>query len=216
MSFERSWISVFWQKLSKTFAQIFRWTRRPSQSLPKEFHMTIDPEKYQTTSFRPFILEAIYKWHLSNELDPLHLLIDCSEPAPGLQIPPEAMESMSPEKELLLDITPDAVDDLQFGSFIKFTCYFADGPVVIQIPVSCILALFCPLLPACGLFFSETLQLEEENQMEIQILRKEELKYLQIESASQLKERTPKDNLLSRSKLKIVRQSQKETEISKN
>ncbi len=175
--------------------------------------MTTDQDTRETSSFRPFLLEAIYKWHVANEIEPIHLLVDCSELRPGLLIPADATHHISHEKELLLDITPDAVDHLQFGSFIRLTCYFDAGPQVLQIPVSCVLALFCPLLPGCGLFFIEVD--EEENQAEIKILREEERKSLQTESSDEQGKLTIKDNALSRSKLKIVRPSPQDSETSK-
>ncbi len=163
-------------------------------------HQTFAPE-FIPTPFRPFLLEAFYKWFIENSLPPL-LLVDCSQSVPGLKIPACALDKSDRLAKVVFDIAPDAVDDLTFGTFITMVGYFDDGTHEIQIPTSCVLALFNETYPEAGLFFNEHND-PEGAAAEIEELRKVELTTIQAQSAQQ-KGSPSKDNHLSRSKLKIV------------
>ena len=100
---------------------------------------------------------------------------------------------------LLLDLAPDATDDLVFGSVIRAQCYFEDGPTEVFVPVSAILAIYSQETQQ-GLFF------EFEMDDELELLLEEERKFFE-DIAAKKKSTRGTGSAHSRSHLQLVKPS---------
>jgi len=105
---------------------------------------------------RPYMIEAFYKWICGNHMTPL-IAIDTNTPETRNIAPDKA----SQDHVLVLDLAPDAVDDLVFGPVISVCCHFDRGPKDILIPVSTILAIYSQENQE-GLFFKSNEIANEE------------------------------------------------------
>ncbi len=213
-----AWIFSLGRQLIQYGAAIsLRLSRKHPKKFP-QFSYIKEPSVHDhnvfatTTSLRPYMIEALYKWHVANDFEPV-MRINCSHNSPGMRVPPEYLSI----PDLVLDAAPDAVDNIQFGPFITMTAYFEDGAFDLRIPCSAVIAIHSahPQFIELG-FFAETGFSPEDFALEQEILRKEEMDYLRKISDHEATTQNAKDNALSRSKLKIVSSKAKQTDASKS
>jgi stringent starvation protein B len=88
------------------------------------------------TSTRPYLLRALYDWIVDNDLTP-HVLVDAE--AEDVEVPQQFVE----DGKIVLNITPNAVKDLNIGNeYLSFNARFAGKPQHILSPISAVLAIY--------------------------------------------------------------------------
>jgi len=88
------------------------------------------------TSTRPYLLRALYDWIVDNDLTP-HLLVDAK--AEQVEVPEQYVE----DDKIVLNITPNAVRDLDIGNeFLSFSARFAGKPQNIIAPITAVMAIY--------------------------------------------------------------------------
>jgi len=100
------------------------------------------------TSSRPYLIRAIYQWIADNGLTP-HLLVDAS--VEGVCVPNQHVQN----GKIILNIAPMAVSALVLGDTeITFSARFSGQPMVLQIPIEAVLAVYAKE-NGQGMMFSE-------------------------------------------------------------
>lgn len=88
------------------------------------------------TSTRPYLLRALYDWIVDNDFTP-HLLVDAT--AEQVEVPEQYVE----DNKIVLNITPNAVRDLEIGNeFLSFSARFAGKPQNIIAPITAVMAIY--------------------------------------------------------------------------
>lgn len=88
------------------------------------------------TSTRPYLLRALYDWIVDNGFTP-HVLVDAT--AEQVDVPQQYVE----DDKIVLNITPNAVRDLEIGNeFLSFSARFAGKPQNIITPITAVLAIY--------------------------------------------------------------------------
>jgi stringent starvation protein B len=88
------------------------------------------------TSTRPYLLRAINEWACENGLTP-HLLVNAE--AEGVVVPAQFIN----EGQIILNISPSAVDGLELGNdWVFFSARFSGQAMNIEVPVSAVLAIY--------------------------------------------------------------------------
>jgi len=93
-------------------------------------------EETLLNSHRPYLIRAIREWAIDNHLTP-QLLVNAE--ADGVDVPAEFVE----DGKILLNISPQAVDDLEMGNeFIAFSARFGGVSRSVLVPVAAVMAVF--------------------------------------------------------------------------
>ena len=88
------------------------------------------------SSHRPYLIRAIREWAIDNHLTP-QLLVDAE--LDGVEVPAEFVE----EGQIVLNISPQAVDHLEMGNeYIPFSARFRGVSRSVLVPVDAVLAVF--------------------------------------------------------------------------
>ena len=88
------------------------------------------------SSHRPYLIRAIREWAIDNRLTP-QLLVDAE--LDGVEVPAEFVE----EGQIVLNISPQAVDHLEMGNeYISFSARFRGVSRSVLVPVDAVLAVF--------------------------------------------------------------------------
>ena len=88
------------------------------------------------SSHRPYLIRAIREWAIDNDLTP-QLLV--SAEMDGVEVPAEFVE----EGQIVLNISPQAVDHLEMGNeYISFSARFRGVSRSVLVPVDAVLAVF--------------------------------------------------------------------------
>lgn len=88
------------------------------------------------SSHRPYLIRAIREWAIDNHLTP-QLLVDAE--LDGVEVPAEFVE----EGQIVLNISPQAVDHLEMGNdYISFSARFRGVSRSVLVPVDAVLAVF--------------------------------------------------------------------------
>ena len=93
-------------------------------------------EDIALSSHRPYLIRAIREWAIDNHLTP-QLLVDAE--LDGVEVPAEFVE----EGQIVLNISPQAVDHLEMGNdYISFSARFRGVSRSVLVPVDAVLAVF--------------------------------------------------------------------------
>ena len=88
------------------------------------------------TSSKPYLFRAIYQWLLDCELTP-YVMVDAL--LPKVEVPEEYIE----DDQIILDMTPSAIIDLEMGNHhVEFKARFSGVTRHIILPMPAILALY--------------------------------------------------------------------------
>ena len=88
------------------------------------------------SSHRPYLIRAIREWAIDNHLTP-QLLVDAE--LDGVEVPAVYVE----EGQIVLNISPQAVDHLEMGNeYISFSARFRGVSRSVLVPVDAVLAVF--------------------------------------------------------------------------
>ena len=88
------------------------------------------------TSSKPYLFRAIYQWLLDCELTP-YVMVDAL--LPNVEVPEEYVE----DGQIILDMTPSALIDLEMGNHhVEFKARFSGVTRHIILPMPAILALY--------------------------------------------------------------------------
>ena len=87
------------------------------------------------TSFRPYLLRALYAWIADSDMTP-HLLVDATRP--GVQVPASAVN----DGKVVLNVAARAVSGLEMGNDgIAFTARFGGVSRPVWVPMAAVLAI---------------------------------------------------------------------------
>ena len=88
------------------------------------------------SSHRPYLIRAIREWAIDNHLTPQLLVnVEVNE----VEVPTEFVE----DGQIVLNISPQAVDDLEMGNeYISFSARFGGTSRSVLVPVDAVLAVF--------------------------------------------------------------------------
>ena len=87
-------------------------------------------------SSKPYLFRAIYQWLLDSELTP-YVMVDAQ--VPNVEVPEDYIE----DGQIILDMTPSAIIDLEMGNeHVEFKARFSGVTRHIILPMSAILALY--------------------------------------------------------------------------
>jgi stringent starvation protein B len=87
------------------------------------------------TSFRPYLLRALYAWITDSDMTP-HLLVDATRP--GVQVPASAVN----DGKVVLNVAARAVSGLEMGNDgIAFTARFGGVSRPVWVPMAAVLAI---------------------------------------------------------------------------
>ncbi len=88
------------------------------------------------TSNRPYLIRSLHEWIFDNDMTP-HLLVDTS--IEGVVVPEQYIN----DGKIILNITPTAIHDLEFGNqWIFFSARFNGILFRIELPVHSVLAIY--------------------------------------------------------------------------
>jgi stringent starvation protein B len=91
---------------------------------------------HRMSSYRPYLVRALYQWILDNEMTP-HLLVDAARP--GVRVPPSAVQN----GRVVLNIAPRAVSALDLDNdVIAFSARFGGVSQRVEVPVPAVLAIY--------------------------------------------------------------------------
>lgn len=95
-----------------------------------------EPTTPPMTSYRPYLLRALYEWIADNGMTP-HLLVDAMRP--GVQVPPHAVK----DGKVVLNIAERAVAHLHMDNeSITFHARFGGVSRGVVVPVAAVLAIY--------------------------------------------------------------------------
>ncbi|MEQ1513985.1 MAG: ClpXP protease specificity-enhancing factor [Lysobacteraceae bacterium] len=95
-----------------------------------------DETSPRMTSFRPYLLRALYAWIADNDMTP-HLLVDAARP--GVQVPASAVN----DGKVVLNVAARAVSGLDMGNEgIAFTARFRGVSHPVWVPMAAVLAIY--------------------------------------------------------------------------
>jgi len=90
----------------------------------------------QMTSYRPYLLRALYEWIADNDLTP-HILVDAG--VAGVRVPAHAIA----DGRVVLNIAERAVARLQMDNeWISFSARFGGVSQQVQVPMDAVLAIY--------------------------------------------------------------------------
>jgi len=90
----------------------------------------------QMTSYRPYLMRALYEWIADNEMTP-HILVDAG--AVGVRVPKHTIT----DGQVVLNIAERAVVRLQMDNErISFSARFGGTPYQVVVPIDAILAIY--------------------------------------------------------------------------
>lgn len=88
------------------------------------------------TSYRPYLLRALYEWIADNGMTP-HILVDAQQP--GVQVPTHAVK----DGRVVLNIAERAVAKLQLDNeSVRFTARFGGVSHPVSVPIAAVLAIY--------------------------------------------------------------------------
>lgn len=89
------------------------------------------------TSSKSYMIRALYEWIVDNECTP-YILVDAR--GPGVEVPQEHVNN---EGQIILNLNPTAVKDLQIGQeYISFNARFGGIPTQLFIPCGSVLGIY--------------------------------------------------------------------------
>lgn len=107
----------------------------PHPSSKHRFVMTAVPPSGMT-SYRPYLLRALWEWIVDNGMTP-HLLVDAQRP--GVKVPPHTVKN----GQVVLNIADRAVAHLRIGNeVIVFSARFGGVSHQVSVPVGAVLAIY--------------------------------------------------------------------------
>jgi len=90
----------------------------------------------QMTSYRPYLMRALYEWIADNDMTP-HILVDAG--VPGVRVPKHVIS----DGKVVLNIAERAVARLQMDNeCIRFSARFGGAGHQVNIPINAILAIY--------------------------------------------------------------------------
>lgn len=88
------------------------------------------------TSYRPYLLRALYEWIVDNGMTP-HVLVDARRP--GVRVPAHAVK----DGQIVLNIADRAVARLEMGNdALSFTARFGGVSQSVRVPLSAVIAIY--------------------------------------------------------------------------
>jgi len=90
----------------------------------------------QMTSYRPYLMRALYEWIADNDMTP-HILVDAG--VPGVRVPRHTIA----DGRVVLNIAERAVARLQMDNErISFSARFGGAPHQVIVPIDAVLAIY--------------------------------------------------------------------------
>jgi len=90
----------------------------------------------QMTSYRPYLMRALYEWIADNDMTP-HILVDAG--VPGVRVPKHTIA----DGRVVLNIAERAVARLQMDNErITFSARFGGAPHQVIVPIDAVLAIY--------------------------------------------------------------------------
>jgi len=90
----------------------------------------------QMSSYRPYLMRALYEWIADNDMTP-HILVDAS--VPGVRVPKHVIS----DGKVVLNIAERAVARLQMDNeCIRFSARFGGAGHQVNVPISAVLAIY--------------------------------------------------------------------------
>ncbi len=97
---------------------------------------TQGPGETRMSSYRPYLVRALYQWILDNDMTP-HLLVDAARA--GVRVPASAVQN----GRVVLNIAPRAVSALDLDNdVIAFSARFGGVSQRVEVPVPAVLAIY--------------------------------------------------------------------------
>ena len=108
-------------------------------------------------STKPYLLRAIHEWIVDSDLTP-HLLV--AGDAPGLQVPPQAIQ----DGQVVLNVSPSAIRDLVMDNEgVSFVARFGGVSQAVWIPIAAVEGIYARE-NGRGMAFSEEVDEESPDQ----------------------------------------------------
>ncbi len=89
----------------------------------------------EDVSLRPYLLRAVYEWCMEKRYAPY---LAAETDRPGVKIPPGVADG----KNIVLNISPDAVRDLTIGGAVSFTARFRGATCHISVPAAAVTGIY--------------------------------------------------------------------------
>ena len=106
------------------------------------------------SSNRPYLLRAIYDWLLDNNLTP-QILVDAT--LANVQVPKQHVK----DGQILLNIGLESINNLVMDNYhVSFSARFSGSPMMINAPISAVLAIFAKE-NGQGMAFPEEAEMEQ-------------------------------------------------------
>jgi len=129
------------------------------------------------SSNRPYLLRAIYDWILDNNLTP-QILVDANQA--NVQVPQQHVK----DGQILLNISLDAINNLVMdNTHVSFSARFSGRPMLINAPISAILAIFARE-NGQGMAFPDEPELEQALIEEMAVLPEIDVKHEAVEKST--------------------------------
>lgn len=88
------------------------------------------------TSYRPYLIRALYEWIVDNTMTP-HILVNAT--VPGVEVPNQHIR----DGQIVLNLSPSAVSQLQLGNdAISCSARFGGQAQALHIPTPAVLAIY--------------------------------------------------------------------------
>ena len=95
----------------------------------------MNPDAFEMTSSRPYLIRAVYEWIADNDLTP-QIVVDAQQEQ--VRVPTAFVR----EGKIVLNIAPTAVRGLRLGNeWVEFSARFQGTPFDVVVPVHAVLAI---------------------------------------------------------------------------
>jgi stringent starvation protein B len=95
-----------------------------------------EPKSPTMTSYRAYLLRALYEWIVDNGMTP-HVLVDATRP--GVRVPAHAVK----DGQIVLNIADRAVARLEMGNdMLSFTARFGGMSQSVRVPLPAVIAIY--------------------------------------------------------------------------
>ena len=109
----------------------------------------MNPDAFEMTSSRPYLIRAVYEWIADNDLTP-QIVVDAQQEQ--VRVPTAFVR----EGKIVLNIAPTAVRGLRLGNeWVEFSARFQGTPFDVVVPVHAVLAIMARE-NGTGMSFPET------------------------------------------------------------
>ena len=109
----------------------------------------MNPDAFEMTSSRPYLIRAVYEWIADNDLTP-QIVVDAQQEQ--VRVPTAFVR----EGKIVLNIAPTAVHGLRLGNeWVEFSARFQGTPFDVVVPVHAVLAIMARE-NGTGMSFPET------------------------------------------------------------